>query len=122
MSQLPGGYKFPIWLVDGVSQSGHVASRSFQYFAVHVDVPQGTAYSFYINPVYGDPDMYITTVDAEPTQQVYNFTSTAFGYDSVVITPDETAYCYQCVVHIAVYGFQASQFTITFTTNTSQCT
>ena len=120
VAMLPGGYHFPIWLVDGVSQAGYVAQNSYQYFAAIVNVPDGTAYSFYMNPTYGDPDMYITTVDVQPGRNAYNFTSTAFGYDSVVIAPGEPGYCSSCIVNVGIFGFTASQFVITFTTNTSE--
>ena len=62
---------------------------------------------------------YITTVDVQPGRTSYNFTSTSFGYDSVTIAPGEPGYCSSCIVHIAVYGFTTSQFSITYTTNNS---
>jgi hypothetical protein len=124
--QQPGGYEFPIWLVDGVSQSGTVAAGAYQYFAVNLNVRNGTSLSFHMTPTYGDPDLYITMTDRQPSKDVggSDYSSNAFNYDSVVILPsnDVNKYCSHCIIHVAVYGFSASQFSLTYTTNTSDCT
>ncbi len=60
VANTPGNYTSPIWLVDGVSQTSTVNPGQYIYYAANVNVPPNTAYSFYMNPTYGDPDMCVS--------------------------------------------------------------
>ena len=93
---------------------------------MNLNVRNGTSLSFHMTPTYGDPDLYITMTDRQPSKDVggSDYSSNAFNYDSVVILPsnDVNKYCSHCIIHVTVYGFSASQFSLTYTTNTSDCT
>jgi hypothetical protein len=121
VARMDGGFNSPLWLIDGTPQTTLVRAKTYTYFAVSLNVRYGTTYSFNINPIYGDPDMYVTTDGSQPGADNKNFTSAGTGFDSVIISSDMAGYCARCIVYVAVYGFAQSQFTITYTTNTSSC-
>jgi hypothetical protein len=122
VARMDGGFNSPVWLVDGTPQTALVRPKAYTYFAVALNVVWGTTFSFNMNPVYGDPDMYVTTDGMQPGQSYWNFTSIGTGFDSVIISSDQKGYCSRCIVYVAVYGYAQSQFAITYTTNTSSCT
>ena len=119
VSRIMNGYLSPIVLVNGIPQSAIVGENEWAYFSAYINLGPGASYSFSLTPTYGDPDMFVTTDESEPSQDNFNYSSVTMGYDSVVIAPGSAGYCTRCTILIGVFGFMSSQFSVLFTSNTS---
>lgn len=120
VSRLNDGYLSPIVLRSGVPQSMTLAKSEWAYFSAYVNVPAGTAYSFSLVSSFGDTDMYITTGgDEGPSQSNFNFSSSSANFDSVIVDSSDPHWCTGCTLIVGVLAFQSSQFTLTYSTNTS---
>lgn len=105
----------PIVLVSGVPQAMTLQAHEWVYFSAFVNLAPGQPFGFEVTPVYGDPDMYVTTDGSQPTATNNNYSSTDFGFDAVLIAPGSAGYCTRCTVVVGVVAFQSTQFSILFT-------
>ena len=112
----------PVQLLDGVPIVGFVNQSHYQYYTAHVVAPPNSRVLITITPVFGDPDLYVTTDGSQPGKSNWNFRSVSWGgvaQDSVSIEAGKPHYCNDCMVRIAVYGFMQSQYTIAYTTEST---
>lgn len=116
---LDQSFRQPQLLLDGVPVDGYANATQFQYYLANVIAPEGSTTTVSVTPLYGDPDLYITTDGTEPGLHNYQFRSTAGGssvQDTVLIQPGRPHYCNHCRLLIAVRGFTTTHFSITYST------
>jgi len=107
-------------LLDGVPQTGQVARTGYVYYYAPVMVQPGQPFSVYVRPITGDPDVYIRTDGQMPSRTFYQASSTRAGGDEIInIGPNARFYNATCTFTIAVYGFTAATYQITFFTSTA---
>lgn len=118
----------PTPLVDGVPQMGRVDEGRVNRYYFDMTAEQ-QAIELSVTPLYGDPDLYVA-VDGDPPSRTHsNYASlVSNGEDVLVINasdPIMVTHCSQnwasratCRVHIAVYGYQTAEYTLTVSGNT----
>lgn len=129
LAQMNRGAGHPTLLSDGVPQDGFVNRTQYNYY--HLQVPAGngnTSLTITLTPTFGDADLYILLVPPGgradgatiPGIRTYDYRSQAWtGSDIISINPRDPAYCGNCDVVIAVYGYTASSaYTIVASSNT----
>ena len=142
-------------LQAGVTVSDHVDYLGYDYFSydfssttsipsdddtvTDVQVNQDIILQITVTPVYGDPDVYISTVNSHPTAtgNTTFWKSYSYGADTVLIHPfgggssssssvvniHNTHECVDCTYYIAVFGARESAYSITVSvTHASQST
>ena len=58
-----------------------------------------------------DPDMYISAGEP-PTRDASHWQALSFRGDTIVLMPDDPHYCTGCTYYILIYGFSATQYSI----------
>ena len=117
----------PTALNDGIPQFGRVALRAWAYYTFTVAPRQWpTGVTFALSPLDGsDPDMFITKDGSLPDLQHYAWDAQAStGDDDIVYISANATNPTPCVplestctYTVGVYGFTASLYTITASTN-----
>lgn len=111
------GYSSPILLLDGQSQNGLVQEESYQYYDFKISNSSGILSSIVITltPLDGhDSDIY-ASFSGQPGIHHYDYLSTNYGstVDQITISPSDPKYCSGCTLHICVFGYYTSQYSIT---------
>ena len=94
---------------DGLNISGSVAQGETKFYTV--SALAGQTVNAVLDGLDADADLYVR-IAAKPTGETYDCKSTQGGInsDSCSVTVNENA-----IVHIAVYGYRAANFTLTAT-------
>jgi hypothetical protein len=107
-------------LLDGVPQGGALARGAAAFYFADVDVPHDTTYSFYVHPLSGDADLYVTTDGSVPSTTNFQYSSTsAFGDDFVNVVPGDAAYNSSVRAFAMVVGFSDTAFDVTFSSSSA---
>jgi hypothetical protein len=110
-------------LLDGVPQGGALARGAAAFYFADVDVPPDTTYSFYVHPLSGDADLYVTTDGSVPSTTNFQYSSTsAFGDDFVNVVPGDAAYNSSVRAFAMVVGFSDTAFDVTFSSSSAVAT
>mmetsp|Transcript_3149 Transcript_3149/g.4876 ORF Transcript_3149/g.4876 Transcript_3149/m.4876 type:complete len:2519 (-) Transcript_3149:278-7834(-) len=106
-------------LSPGTPVTDHAEKGEYDYFSVYAeDTPQQL--SLTLTPLSGDADMYIATDTRRPNRTHSTWTSMRFGEDVVTIDTelDEKA-CTGCTYYVAVYGYEASTYSLMASTQST---
>ncbi len=107
-------------LLDGVPQGGSLTRGAATFFFADVDVSPDTTYSFYVHPLSGDADLYVTTNRSIPSTSNFQYKSTsAFGDDFVNVVPGDSGYNSSTRAFAMVLGYTDTAFDITFSTSSA---
>jgi hypothetical protein len=94
-------------LQNGVAQLDNVQTGAYEYFSFEVNEPNMNL-TITVTALNGDPDLYVSTTTARPTNTDYEYDSIHWGTDSVHLDNAAVGTYY-----IGVHGFLASDFSIT---------
>eukprot|EP00499_Haloplacidia_sp_CaronLabIsolate_P003203 CAMPEP_0196770370 /NCGR_PEP_ID=MMETSP1104-20130614/1097_1 /TAXON_ID=33652 /ORGANISM="Cafeteria sp., Strain Caron Lab Isolate" /LENGTH=2418 /DNA_ID=CAMNT_0042140481 /DNA_START=96 /DNA_END=7352 /DNA_ORIENTATION=+ len=112
-------------LSPGVPQQGLVNEHEYRRYRIYIPDEINEAITLSLTPNYGDPDLYASLSHSERQQDPnepnrhwnhHDYASlSSRGEDVIVIHPHNNggAYCTDCWVHIAVYGYHTAAFTLT---------
>lgn len=100
-----------VLLVDGVPQSGNLTAGSFKFYHFSLTAAS-TDLTISVSRVLGDPDLYITNNGSVPSLDLYQWKSSAFGSEVVVIKPAEVG-----EYIIGVYAFIDSLYDVSASTS-----
>jgi hypothetical protein len=110
-----------IAVIEGQPARGEMSDHSFHYYKFYDNHPSETLV-VNVNPVFGDPDIYIGcqlaitgNSSGYPSNKYhhYNVSSAHIGEDSIFISPNDRYRCSQGVYYMVVYGYSKSEFIIT---------
>lgn len=100
-------------LSDGRPQSDFVTSKGYRYYTfILPNDPLHDEVTFTVSRMVGDPDVYVNNNGIRPNSTSFWKSSSAFGGDLISVRDPVPG-----VYTIAVFGFTASQYTITAATN-----
>jgi hypothetical protein len=91
--------------------SGYVEEDDFLHYAAHIP-PSAPAVKVIITPIFGDPDVYLSFFTAEPDDTTATWMMDEMGTEERLIRRQATDFCTgePCILHISVYGYEASEF------------
>lgn len=122
VASVGNGFRSPITLIDGQPQNGRVNLGGYQYYDFYISASElsDRIITVAASPVeHSAVDMYVTlggedSEDSEPGPNQYHYASTSYlgVTEEVLVTPQMPHYCSSCVMHIAVRGKLAGQFSI----------
>eukprot|EP01041_Mallomonas_annulata_P003044 gene3044-5962_t len=125
VASMDEGFVAPIILIDNQIQNGKVDTDKYIYYKFTIGdnfisdsndhyIPESIIFT--LTPLDGsDQDMYITFGEnSEPGSSNYEYRSTSFSgtADEIIINKDMEHYCYNCIVNIAIFGFEGGQYTL----------
>jgi hypothetical protein len=102
-----------ITLFDGQPQIASISRNSYAYFAFYLD--DNSTFSISATPVYGDPDVYVSTTNTRPSRSSYEWSASLAGLDVLSINNTHVSFKPQTTYYIAVYGWLNSMISLTAT-------
>lgn len=105
-------------LVTGLPVSGMVYRATAQRFKIRVGY-EAAQLRIRLSPMYGDADLY-ASMNEPPELGNYDYHSNNFYTEVDSITIPEQDICANCWIHVLVYGFQTTEYSLvaTFTDDT----
>ncbi|KAG8462270.1 hypothetical protein KFE25_012090 [Diacronema lutheri] len=91
--------------------SGYVQEDDFEHYAVRIP-PSSRAVKVIITPIFGDPDVYLSFVHAEPDDTTATWMMDGIGTEERLLRRQAADFCVgePCTLHVSVYGYEASEF------------
>lgn len=105
----------PVQLQNGVDVLGSVDAGFYTYYSFTAPGAAGDAVFIALDPLYGDPDMFVATPSktTRPTSTNYTWRGISVGPDLIQIESTDKDACGACTYYIGVTGFMANaSFTI----------
>jgi hypothetical protein len=91
------------FLTNGVSMQGYVSTGQYEYFAYQLNVP--TNISIICTVLSGNPDIFVSTVNTQPSWNNYTWSSIGYGDEVVIIRSNDPNYLAPPgIYYISVYG------------------
>lgn len=97
-------------LVGGLPSRGLVFRAVAQRFKVRVGY-ESEELRLLLTPAYGDADLYVR-LNAPPDLSNYDYQSNNFNTEVDTIVIPESEICSNCWVHVMVYGFVTTEFSL----------
>ena len=104
-------------LQDGVPVSAQVEGGGYRHFDMAVQ-PTDFGVQLTLSATSGDADLFASFATVEPNASSYSYHSANSGADVLLLSSASAGFCpqgYPCTLHVSIYGYSASQFTLTAT-------
>ena len=104
----------PVQLVAGQPTAGLAPAGGYAYYS-YTNAYAGAPVAFYITPLSGDPDVFVSVINPAPSWTNFTWYSAGFASEVITVQPTDPNYAAPpSTYYIGVYGYYSNAtFTIT---------